>query len=248
MARQLSDLTVQLSGAPLAFRWPNNNAFLNGTLPHPETSSRINWVVSIYCIFFVLFFSFLTLMTSLRIAFIALWYSPLAVETTAMIDGYQDGTVSYHYFAGSTRYDKIEPASRFEPAWDGVEPTHRVFYLTFDQSLSRLNFNVPEFKLDTALILLVFSLFTFIGWMAMQDYVRRIVLRNQATHLLEGRLFKIRNRWKSPSIIYTFTSPKTGIEIRSQLSFDLDYLCSGYLHQGTMVAVLYRDDKLHTVL
>jgi hypothetical protein len=146
MARQLSDLTVQLSGAPVSFRWPDNEAFLNGTRPHPHLD--IHFVEQ--CASFVLD-GVLVLFICGIIAYIAVWHSPLAVETTAMIDDYRDGEVSYHYFAGSTRYDKIEPASRFEPTWDSVEPTHPVIYLAFSPSRFSTSIFHPTFPSGSSL-------------------------------------------------------------------------------------------------
>jgi hypothetical protein len=260
MARQLSDLTVQLSGAPVSFRWPDNEAFLNGTQPHPQPNFLEDLIVGLIAGIVLLpiiglmsgFFILIWMASTLS----ALWHTPLAVETTAMIDGYQDQMVSYHYYVGSTRYDKIEPASRFEPTWDSVEPRQPVVYLIFDPSYSSLASNVrPETYpgFDVAINALTPLLPAFIVWQvwqAMRNYKRRIVLRGEATHLLEGRIFKVRNTWKSPLITYTylFLSPTTGAEISDHFSIDRSNPRNGDFQQGTMVAILYRDDKLHAIL
>ena len=246
MARQLSDLTVQLSGAPLAFRWSENGGFLKGTQPYPRFYDQL----PVDDIFVFALFSIGMILLGGIVAYIALWYSPLAVRTSAMIGEYREGEVSYHYFAGSNRYDKIEPASRFEPTWDSVEPTHPVVYLPFDQSNSRLDFNFPTLNPFLALAALSVSLFTFIKWHGMRNYKRMTVLRDEAAHLLEGRTFKVSNRLvpKSISCTYAFTSPKTGAEIRGYFWSSRSAPHHSHFQQGTVVAILYRDDKLHAVL
>ena len=267
MAKQLSDLTVQLSGAPYSFLWPDNAAFLNGTQPHPHlcyTSEdwRREWLqVFTGCLAPILvFMPILLFLTCRPIASVAVWHSPLAVETTAMIDDYRDGTVYYHYFAGSTRYDKVERSSRFEPAWDSVEPTNPVVYLTFDPSSSNLDFNIVKLSAISGLgvfvviflgTLLSYFIYIFVRAFRREMRYRRwqITLFNEATHLLEGRVtMKTPGRFGFDDYIYAATSPTTGAEIRGSFWIDRNEPRTGDFHQGTVVAILYHDDKLYWML
>ena len=256
MARQLSDLTVQLSGAPLAFRWSENGGVLKGTQPYPRFYDQL----PVDDIFVFALFSIGMILLGGIVAYIALWYSPLAVRTSAMIGEYREGEVSYHYFAGSTRYDKIEPASRFEPAWDSVEPTNPVVYLRFDPSNSNLDFNIVKLSAisgsNVFFVIFVGTLLSYFIYIFVRAFRRdmryrrwQITLFNEATHLLEGRVtMKTPGRFGFDDYINAATSPTTGAEIRGSFWIDRNEPRTGDFHQGTVVAILYHDDKLYWML
>ena len=78
---------------------------------------------------------------------------------------------------------------------------------------------------------------------------RQITLLNEATHLLEGRVtMKTHGRFGFDDYIYAATSPTTGGEIRGSFWIERGSSRHSHFHQGTVVAILYRDDKLYWML
>jgi hypothetical protein len=90
---------------------------------------------------------------------------------------------------------------------------------------------------------------TFTNWVLLQDLRRENTLLNEATHLLEGRIVKnIPGHWSSTIYIYVAKSPTTGANIAGKFRIDHSSPRNGDFQQGTMVAILYRDDKLYRML
>jgi hypothetical protein len=248
MAKQLAELTVQKSGNPIWFARPANADFITGRRPHVQLDTISEKWVTVGKAMIVLGIAALIAFIGL-LAYIAIWNSSLAVETTGTIDGVSNG-ILYHYTVDGTRYDKVERANRFVSNWDEGGVPEPVVYLSFWPSESRLAFNVEGIKwIDAIFLIGGLALIPWGGRNIIRHHQRMIELRDEATHVLEAKVVQvIRGAKGVMTYVYTAPSPVTGKEIRG--TFDIGRLNSnfGRVGVGSTVAVLYRSDKLHTIL
>ncbi len=250
MAKRLSDLTVLTSGAHVDVLRVGNDAFLRGDRPEAVLDTLWDgWKIIGRMLLAV--GAMLMAAVVAVLAYIAVWNSPLTVHTTGVIDSGQSGRVMYHYQVDSLRFDKTESVNRSDSAWDAGNVPHPVVYLGFMPSESRLDFNVETLDWGAAFFMILFASFVPLGgWLLLRSNRRMNVLRDEATHVLEGRITQdIAGPHGSKNYVYKAASPVTGKPIRGTLQVGRIGPRAGRIGGiGSTVAILYQSDSLHSAL
>ncbi|MEO1295777.1 MAG: hypothetical protein AAFW75_08225 [Cyanobacteria bacterium J06636_16] len=250
MAKRLQDLTIQLSAPHIQTLRPENEAFLRGERGEAALDSvREGWV-TVGKVIVVLGAIALIAVIALIGVFIV-WNSPLAVETEGIVEGQQGNNVSYHYIVDGVRYDKVEDSSRLSRSeWDEGNSPYPIIYLSFQPQISRLEHNVEKVEWFPMIFLLgIAASIPAFGVYTIRFTRRMILLRDEATHLLQGEIYRsFRGQKGAVNYLYTATSPITGKKIGGSLTIGRLNSRFGRIQTGSMVAILYKNDKLHTVL
>ncbi len=249
MAKTLNDLKSNLTSAQIRTLRPENEAFLRGDRAEAaldclwsgwKTVGKAMIVIGVLAIIAVVGL----------IGYFGLWNSSLAIETEGTIDSYKAGTVHYHYVVDGQRYDKVEDSSRSISSWRSGNEPYPVVYLSFRPSTSKLEHNVEPIDWFPAIFLLIVAgSIPALGFYTIRFTQRMMTLRDEATHLLQGEVYKaFRGQKGTVNYLYQATSPVSGQKIEGMLTLGKLNPRFGRIETGATVAVLYKDDKLHTVL
>lgn len=249
MPKTRSDVIVQRSGLPVAVLRPANEIYLRGDRPTPVLDTLWEGWLPIGAVLIAIGAAIIVALVMV-FGYIAVWNSPLGVETMGTVDGYDGTHVEYHYEADGVRYDKREPVNRSTTAWRSGDAPEPVVYLSFQPAESRLAFNVEGMDWGMAAFALIFAgILPFSGWLLRRRHLRMIELRDEATHVLEGKVTNaISTRSGMQTFFYTATSPDTGRDLRGSVNVGRLSTSFGRIAVGSNVAVLYRHDDLHAIL
>jgi hypothetical protein len=259
MVKSIKDLDIQLMGAETSILRPENGFFLQGERSEVALDSlwegwkiigKAAIAIGIPAVLAVTGF----------LGYSIVWNSPLAVEIEGTVDSYQSsgvkvgytvvGDVRYHYTVNDVRYDKIEASSTYVSAWDQGNVPYPVVYLRFQPSVSRLEHNVEPIEWMFTIFLLLFAISIPIwGRYVIRHSHKMISLRDEATHVLPGEVVgNIRMKYWQNICTYRATSPITGRNISGKFVMGRFHPRIDQFKPGATVALIYKDDKCHTVL
>ena len=249
MAKHLQNLEVQLESSQVSTLRPENVPFLNGERQEAALDSLwAGWKTVGKSL--VVVGSFAVLGVTGLLGIFVVWNSPLAIETEGTIDDFRNGEVSYHYSVDGARYDKVEYSSRSVSNWDEGNIPYPVVYFSFQPAESRLKHNIEPIDWFVFVFLFIFALsIPALGVYTIRLTQRMTTLRDEATHVLQGEIYRaFRGQKGTVNYLYRATSPTTGNRIGGTLTIGRLNPRFGRIDAGSTVAVLYKDDKLHTVL
>lgn len=249
MGKHFNDLDVRLTSPRIDTLRPENEYFLRGQLSEPALDSVWEGWKTVGKIMMLIGVIGVVAVAAL-LGYFIVWNSPLAVTVEGTIDNYQFGNVYYHYVVDDVRYDKVEPSNRSVSDWDEGNVPHPVVYLSFLPAESRLTFNVESLDWFLSGFLLAIPIgLVWLGRYTIRFTEHMILLRDEATHVLQGEIYESFSGQKGTvNYLYKAVSPTTGKHIGGMLTIGRLNARFGRIAKGSPVAVLYRDDKRHTVL
>ncbi len=251
MSKYLKDLKVQLNTPNISTLRADNAFFLQGEQPVKLSGTWQGWKI-VGQVVTVLGFTALFLVGGL-VGHSRLWNSSAAIQTEGTITNYEGGDISYNYTVQDQQYKKVEGSSRnyYSSEWDQGKTPYPVFYLNFLPSISKLKHNVETDTIDvfTSIMLLTFtSAIPIFGLYTIRSTENRNILFSEATHLLQGEIYHALESKGSVDYFYRTTSPITGEQISGSFYIGKLNPNFGYIRKGSIVAILYKDDKMHGVI
>ena len=249
MGVRLSELDVRLSDSVLSVLIPENEAFLSGQSEVHVDAAHPGWAYAGWAAIALGVVAFVA--AAAVTASIWLWTSPYAVTVEGVIDGLNDtDQVVYHYEVDGERFDKVEATRGYSSSWSKGNVPTSVVHLSFNPGWAMLADNVEPMNWIGAFALLgVPLLIVWWGRYSIRFAHRAIRLRDAATHVLEGQIHQsVDGGQGTVNHFYRTTSPKSGRQIGGVLSLGEAHPRFSRIGEGAVVAVLYLDDNVHTVL
>jgi hypothetical protein len=250
MGKRLGELDVRLKSSEIATLHSENEAYLRGQRPEPELDNVWAGWITVGKVMFVVGLIILALMLVV-LGYFIIWNSSQAVEVEGVIDDFRSGDVYYHYTVNNIRYDAVEPAGgRSVSDWDNGNAPYPIVYLSFQPNVSHLKHNVAHFEWGTAIFVGIFLLaIPFVGLMQINFTKRMIMLREEATHIIEGNVSKtLPGQRGVVNYYYSAVSPMTGKQLSGVMPIGRLNPRYGRMKLGSHIAIIYKDDKTFTVL
>ena len=250
MTRTINDLDVRIRDlSAIQVRFPKNQAYLQGTSAHPVLGGEHERFRSAGYVIMAASVSLL-LLYLVFIVFIWLWTSPFTATTEGTIDGLAEGwDIVYSYEVDGVRYEKVEPSSSRNPGWaDGGVP-QRIVYLSFWPAQSRLPGNIEDMEWFPVIcgggMIVAFIMWRFA---LLRNQRRMSKLAREATHILAGTIAHVGRLYRGTMVATYHADAPTGEQISGTFNIAARDATQRRIFNGTQVAILYRDETMHSIL